>query len=215
MKKHILFGAATAALLIVSGCSVEDTVKDLIDTNAIYVVNGTGGGITVSVTDKDDKYLESHNLQAASYYLVDQKNTTVSYDGTHSHTFSNGGPYLYAATSCNADGYVTDTTNGNRVHVVNLTAQTFTDDIQIIDADGASFTISDDASACAVTDSDQANAIKVGNGMQVKIGNGDWKTVTGIPSEVEAVANNVKIDVIVYTTTEGTVVPMAGYDVLN
>jgi len=214
MKKRTMMGLAAATLLLFGGCSLQDLVEDLVKTNAIYVVNGTGGAITVSVSGEGSKNIASHNLVAEPYYIADEEHTTVSYDGGHSKTFSAGGPYLYAATTCNGEGFLTDKTDGNRVHVVNLTAQTFTDNIQIIDADGASFTITDNAAACAVTNSDQANEIKVGNGMKVKIGNGDWETINDIPTEVENVANKVKVDVVVYTTTEGTVVPMAGYDLL-
>ncbi len=215
MKIKLMTSLVASALLLLGGCSVEDAVKDLLGTNAIYVVNGTGGGITVSVTGENDKYLAAHNKVAQAYYLIDQKSTTVSYNGDHAHKFSSGGPYLYAATTCNQDGYLTDSTNSNRVHVVNLTSETFSDNVYVIDADGVQYTITDNATACAVTKSSQADSIKIGNGMQVKIGNGDWETINNIPSEIEAIANKVKVDVIVYSTTEGTVVPMAGYDIIK
>ncbi len=48
--------------------------------------------------------------------------------------------------------------------------------------------------------------------MRVKIGNGNWETITGIPSEVVDLANSVKVDVIIYSTSTGTIVPMAGYE---
>ena len=61
--KHLLLAGliGMGGALWMGGCSVEDTVNDIIGTNAIYVVNGTAGTIRVSVTDKNDKYIDAQN----------------------------------------------------------------------------------------------------------------------------------------------------------
>ncbi len=218
-----LFLAALLALggsFFMNGCSVEDTVKDIVNDelkpNVIYVVNGTAGGITVSVTGKNNRYVASENLKAEAYALSESSTYNVSYNGAHTKGFAYGGTYLYAATNCHANGYISDLVGSSRVHVVNLTGQTFTDTIRVIDANGVAYTITDNAGACSVISSNQFDNIVVGNGMQIKVGTGNWETITGIPSEVTALANSVKIDVVVYTTSTGTIVPMLGYeDLLN
>jgi hypothetical protein len=220
--KSLLLAAllALSGSFFMNGCSVEDTVKDIVENeikpNVIYVVNGTAGGITVSVTGEETRYLASKNLKAQAYTLTESSKYTVSYDnGAHAKAFSYGSTYLYAATTCNTKGYVDDKVDRNRVHVVNLTGETFTDNVQVIDAKGAAYTITDNAGACGVTTSNQLDKVVVGNGMRVKIGNGNWETITGIPSEVVGLANSVKVDVIIYSTSTGTIVPMAGYEDLK
>ncbi len=216
--KSLLLGSLLAftASLFISGCSVEDTVKDIvkdsIKADVIYVVNGTYGSINVSVTSQQNRTVYAHNMQAEAYALKDHSSYTVSYNSAHSKSFSYGSTYLYAATTCNNNGYVYDKVNSSRVHVVNLTGSTFTDNIYVIDANGASYTITDNAGACGVTTSNQLDNIVIGNGMRIKIGNGNWELITGIPTDIVAIANKVKIDIVVYTTSTGTIVPMAGYD---
>lgn len=217
MKSLLLAGLlALSGTFFMSGCSVEDTVKDIVEDEVkpaiINVVNGTGGTISVAVTDVSNRSLAAQTLQAQAYNLTGSSNYTVSYNGSHSKSYSYGSTYLYAATNCNSNGYVSDSIDANRVHVVNLTGSTFTDSIYVIDANGASHTITDDAAACGVTTSNQLNNIVVGNGMQVKVGNGDWKTISGIPNDLVSLANSVRVDVIVYSTSTGTLVPMARYD---
>ncbi|MEA1920342.1 MAG: hypothetical protein U9N52_10905 [Campylobacterota bacterium] len=213
MKALLLAGLLTlGGTFFMNGCSVEDAIEDALQANVIYVVNGTGGTINVAVTGEDDKYITSQNMRAEPYALTGSSTYTVSYDGDHAKNFSYGSTYLYAASDCNAQGYVSDEIDGNRVHVVNLTGETFTGTIQVIDANGHLHTTSDDAPACSATTSNQLNDIVVGNGMQVKIGNGNWETITGIPNDVVELANTVRMDVIVYSTSTGTIVPMAGYD---
>ncbi len=214
-----LFLVALLALsgsFFMNGCSVEDEVKIIVEDelkpNVIYVVNGTAGGITVSVAGENNRYIASENLKAEAYTLKDNSTYTVSYNGGHAKGFSYGSTYLYAATTCNGNGYVSDEVGSSRVHVVNLTGETFRDTIQVIDANGASYTITDNASACSVTATKQFDKVVVDNGMRVKIGNGNWETITGIPSEVVGLANSVKLDVVVYSTSTGTIVPMAGYE---
>ena len=198
------------------GCSIDDVVEDAVKPHNINIVNGTGGTINVTTDVGTNIYVSSHNLVAKSITTTGHDSITVKYDGAHAKKFGHSeGAYLYAATTCNSVGYISDSTSGERIHVVNLTAQTFTDSIYIVDADGKSFTITDNAAACAVSGTKQANDVKVGNGMKVKIGNGNWETIHGIPSEVEDIANKVKVDVIVYTTSSGTVVPMARYSDLK
>ncbi len=212
----IISGAAIALMTVLGGCSVEDTVKDIVENelkpNVIYVVNGTAGTINVAVTGKNTRNVASQNFEAVSYVLTKSSTYTVSYDGGHSKGFSWGSTYLYAATNCNTNGYISDEVDKNRVHVVNLTGETFTDTIQVIDANGDRYIITDDAPACRATTSNQLDNVVVGNGMQVKIGDGDWETLPDIPEDLVSLANSVKVDVIVYSTTTGTIVPMAGYE---
>ena len=213
MKHLILAGfIGIGGAFFMSGCSIEDVVEDAVKPHNINIVNGTGGTINVTTDVGTNIYVAAHNLIAKSITTTGHDSITVRYDGGHDMKFGyNEGAYLYAATNCNAQGYLYDSTNGNRVHVVNLTARTFTDSIYIVDADGKSFTITDDAAACSVTNTNQGNKIKVGNGMKVKIGNGSWETINGVSSDIVNIANKVKVDIVVYTTSSGTVVPMARY----
>lgn len=216
--KHVLLAGliGMGGALWMGGCSIDDVVEDAVKPHNINIVNGTGGTINVTTDVGTNIYVTAHNLMAKSITTTGHDSITVKYDGGHSKKFSHSeGAYLYAATTCNNAGYISDHTGGERIHVVNLTAQIFTDSIHIVDADGKSFTITDNAAACAVSGTKQANDVKIGNGMQVKIGNGSWETIRGIPSEVEDIANKVKVDVIVYTTSSGTVVPMARYSDLK
>ena len=216
--KSLLLAAllALSGSFFMSGCSVEDEVNKIVEDglkpNVIYVVNGTAGSVNVAVTGEESRYIASENLKAQVYALSGSSNYTVSYNGGHSKSFAYGGTYLYAATNCNASGYVSDIVGSSRVHVVNLTGATFTDTIQVQDANGQYYTITDDAGACQATATHQFDDVVVGNGMRVKIGSGNWETITGIPSQVTALANSVKLDVVVYSTSTGTIVPMAGYE---
>jgi len=217
MKSLFLVGLlALSGTFFMSGCSVEDSVKDIVENDAkpniINVVNGTAGTITVAVTGKSSAYVTSQSLQAKTYNLTGSSKYTVSYNGSHSKSFSYGSTYLYAAATCNNNGYVSDQIDKNRVHVVNLTGSTFTDNIYVKDANGASYTITDNAAACGVTATNQFNNIVVGNGMQVKIGNGNWQMISGIPAELVSLANSIRVDVVVYSSSTGTLVPMARYD---
>lgn len=214
---HIITGIAAAVLIgMVGGCSVEDEVKkaveDELKPNVIYAVNGTGGAITLSVTGSSDRTIYAQSLTPVTYTLTDNSSYKVSYPGAQEASFAYGSVYLYAATNCDANGYVSDKVDGNRVHVVNLTAQTFSGSVQVRDAQGTLHVISDSAAACGVTSTNQLDAIVVGNGMQIKVGSGSWQNVPDIPAELISKANSVKLDVVVYSTSSGTVVPMAGYE---
>lgn len=211
MKTKIVTGLA-AALLVTAGCSLEDIIEDELKANVIYVVNGTAGTIDVSVTGETDRSIASKSLSAQSYVLKDHSDYTVSYDGDHAKSFHYGSVYLYAATTCNTEGYLSDQVNDDRIHVVNMTAETFTENITITDVDGTTYIITDDSAACSVETTNQADGVKIGNGMKFKIGNGDEITVSGIPDALVDKANSIKMDIVIYSTTEGTVVPMAGYD---
>ena len=215
MKSLLFTGFVAGSLLFMNGCSTDDVVNAIADaakTNVVYVVNGTGGTITVSAEGEDDKSVASKNLRAEVFILEGHNNYDVSYDGAHQTNFEHGSVYLYAATTCNNSGFIRDQIDVNRVHVVNLTGADFTDNIVIKDLDGVVYTITDDTLQCSVISSDQANGINVGNGMSVKIGSGSETIISGIPPKLEDAAKSVKIDVIIYSSTEVTVVPMANFD---
>lgn len=212
MKTKFAMGVIAAGGLLLGGCAVEDAISDAFETNVIYVVNGTAGAIAVSVTSQGEKTVESKNLEAEAFILSGEPNYTVRYDGDHAKSFPHGSVYLYAATTCNNEGFLDDEVDGNRVHVVNLTGESFSDDITITDADGVVHTITDNAPACSVAVTAQADDVKIGNGMTVKIGDGDAEIISGIPDALVDKANSIKVDIVVYSTTEGTIVPMAGYD---
>lgn len=204
--------AAAAASILLTGCDATDAIESILNSNVIYVVNGTGGAINISVTGQNDRTIESRNSRAADYLLTGKSHYDVSYDGGHTKNFRYGSVYLYAATTCKDEGFLSDEVDGNRVHIVNLTGETFTDAIRITDTKGIDFNLTDDVNACDVLSTNQANGINVGNGMKVTIGDGIEFEVSGIPSAVVTIANTVKFDVVLYSMTEGTIVPMAGYD---
>jgi hypothetical protein len=216
MKTFIMTSLVAGSLLFWSGCSTDD-IKDAIaeaaNTAMVYVVNGTAGDITVSVQTENDKVVASHNLEAEAFALDGRSSYSVSYDGAHGTNFSDSAKaYLYAATNCNADGFVRDQADGNRVHVVNLTASTFTKDILVVDANGVTYTISDNSPKCSARSTSQLNNIKVGNGMKVKIGDGNWINIPNIDPDLADLANSIKVDIVVYSTADGTIVPMANWD---
>jgi len=209
MKKIAL---SLATVLMFTGCSVEDSINEIFNTNVIYAVNGTGGSISLSVTGQNTQSIISQNQEAAAYILSGRSEYDISYDGGHKVNVKSGSVYLYTATTCNNDGYILDSIDSNRVHIVNLSGETITEDIVITGIDGIEQTITQSVDTCKATSTSQANNIKVGNGMKYRIGNATEQVVSGIPTNLEGLANSLKLDLVIYSTSNGTIVPMAGYD---
>lgn len=213
MKKVLMSVVTASALVMLSGCNVVDEIKSILKTNVVYVVNATAGDITIDVSKKTSSLVKSMNLEATFYPLTGEDSYDVSYNDAHNTNFSAGSVYLYAATTCNNKGYLRDKVDANRVHIVNLSGQAFNGEILVTDTAGNEFVISENISTCNVVSTSQANGMKIGNGMKLKLStNPNSLIVKGISPKVEALAQSVKVDFIIYPNNTATLVPMAGYD---
>ncbi len=159
MKSLLLAGCISAALWMMSGCSVEEAAKDIagVDESVVYAVNGIANvGIDVKVND-DTEYLTAHG-SFASFAIVSQDDKyTISYI-KRSETaargavkVSNNGIKVYGAAECGSKEYLLDSVGSEKLRVMNLTDTALSETNFRVTKDGVDIPLPTTIKACDIT----------------------------------------------------------------
>jgi len=212
LRSIALAGLLGTGLLMSSGCSLEDTLQDILKTNVVYTTNGTTVSGTFSATNATDQVVASNSFTV--FPLAGDDTTTVTFNGASDASFAYGNIHHYIATTCNANGYLAHTADATKMHIVNLTGNTYdANKIIIKQADGTTLTSSAAYNPCTIGAASDFNNIVIENGMSFSTdGGGSYTNISDIDSDYLAIANNIKFDMVIFADSTGVLVPMAGYD---
>ncbi|MBN2895008.1 MAG: hypothetical protein JXK05_03830 [Campylobacterales bacterium] len=159
MKSLFLTGCLSAALLLISGCSIEEAAKDAagVGESVVYAANGVANvGIDVTIND-DTKYAAPRG-QAVAFAIVSQDDKyTISYI-KRSETakrgavsVSNKGIKVYAAAECGSKEYLLDSVGSEKFRVMNLTDTALSESNFRVTKDDVNVPLPTTIKACDIT----------------------------------------------------------------
>ena len=220
LRSIALAGLLGTGLLMTSGCGTSDLtgfVGDLLQQNVVYTVNGYGSDVNFTVGSDSqivaDKSYATNLLTGSSSYAV----SYTPNNGITPVSFADGSTYIYTATTCTSAGHLEHEVNTNKVNVINLSSSIISADsntIVITQADGTEHNVTEAIGGCAVTSVASLNTVVFENDMNISLDGGNTVayTVTGVDPDMIALGNSLKVDIVIFSDKNMTVVPMAGYD---
>lgn len=210
MKSLLLTGCASVALLLMSGCSIEEAAKDAagIGESMVYAVNGVANvGIDVTVND-DTKYAAPRG-QAVGFAIVSQDDKyTISYVKRSETTkrgsvsVSNKGIKVYAAAECGTKEYLLDSVGSEKFRVMNLTDTALSENNFRVTKDNVDVALPTTIKACDITKAYSGSTVGV------------WKLYLNNKVYTYNNTSEVAVEVVLYNVTGGsesyTLIPLQG-----
>lgn len=215
-------------LLLLSACSSDDSSKKSSVTSpqesVIYLVNGRGESLTFSITDQPDTVVANRAEATRMVTGVDRYEVSYQPDNSDSTTalFSADSVYLYAATHCSSpQGALHHEISTHKVTLVNLGdiqyRQSPTSSVIITQADkSTTHQLTETIAPCTITPTASLDSVQIENGMNILMtrnGVVDINyTVSGLDTELLALGDKLKLDIVIFDQTHLMVVPMTDYD---